>query len=427
MKNAALSGKPYAGNPHVRFDEGEVASGKPRRGSLLYKNEKKMLSLLAGIVMTALGAAQAGNERVVAHSYVQSGIIAHWDGIDNANTGTHNASATTWTDRVAGRKFELHNTAWNSGNKLSFNGSSSYAFLSGTDTSKTFTIVASKGTMEIPAWFSSSTWKTMLKSTANVSVNIQPSAYYMSFRNSTTHTHNVGVNATYTLAVTYRSGTAGDFSVYRDAKEVGQTGRTDNVGGNANGGTYLGARSTSSSTFSGERFFYGDFKAIRLYNRVLTAEELQINNAIDKVRFFGNTADILTLLPTGWDVLTNGYLCRRYFGECKIPNETNVSDYPVLFDTGTDVTISTDVNQNAPIFTCAKDIYVRQDVSFTFPSNLVSGTYTLLRGTAVHLDPGVELELIDPKHFYRCTPIVAETEVRVKIEPLNNGCTIFFR
>ena len=30
----ALNGKPYAGNPHVRFDEGEVASAA---GSLLYK------------------------------------------------------------------------------------------------------------------------------------------------------------------------------------------------------------------------------------------------------------------------------------------------------------------------------------------------------------------------------------------------------
>ena len=37
MTNAILSGKPDAGNPHVRFDEGEVASAKPRRGSLLYK------------------------------------------------------------------------------------------------------------------------------------------------------------------------------------------------------------------------------------------------------------------------------------------------------------------------------------------------------------------------------------------------------
>ena len=34
----ALDGKPYAGHPHVRFDEGEVASAAtPRRGSLLYK------------------------------------------------------------------------------------------------------------------------------------------------------------------------------------------------------------------------------------------------------------------------------------------------------------------------------------------------------------------------------------------------------
>ena len=37
-KTAVLNGKPDAGNPHVRFDEGEVASAKPRRGSLLYKN-----------------------------------------------------------------------------------------------------------------------------------------------------------------------------------------------------------------------------------------------------------------------------------------------------------------------------------------------------------------------------------------------------
>lgn len=31
----ALNGKPYEGNPHVRFDEGKVASTMPRRGSLL--------------------------------------------------------------------------------------------------------------------------------------------------------------------------------------------------------------------------------------------------------------------------------------------------------------------------------------------------------------------------------------------------------
>ena len=36
MTNAVFRGKPDAGNPHVRFDEGEVALAKPRRGSLAY-------------------------------------------------------------------------------------------------------------------------------------------------------------------------------------------------------------------------------------------------------------------------------------------------------------------------------------------------------------------------------------------------------
>ena len=37
MTNSALDGKPYAGNPHVRIDEGDGASAKSRRSSLLYK------------------------------------------------------------------------------------------------------------------------------------------------------------------------------------------------------------------------------------------------------------------------------------------------------------------------------------------------------------------------------------------------------
>jgi len=57
MTNAALRGKPYAGNPHVRFDEGEVASAAtPRRGSLLYRIQ----NLLFGILSTTCLAIVAG-------------------------------------------------------------------------------------------------------------------------------------------------------------------------------------------------------------------------------------------------------------------------------------------------------------------------------------------------------------------------------
>ena len=67
MTNAALRGKPDAGNPHVaplqcyggtgRFDEGEVASAAtPRRGSLLYKKLLTMIVAAAVAVGTTFTA-----------------------------------------------------------------------------------------------------------------------------------------------------------------------------------------------------------------------------------------------------------------------------------------------------------------------------------------------------------------------------------
>jgi len=60
--NATLRGTPDAGNPHVRFDEGEFASAKPRRGSLLYK---KLLGLAGAMLGFAALTAEAalGNDR----------------------------------------------------------------------------------------------------------------------------------------------------------------------------------------------------------------------------------------------------------------------------------------------------------------------------------------------------------------------------
>ena len=59
MTNAALRGKPDAGNPHVRFDEGEVASAAtPSRGSLLYNAVKTMLvCAIAGRLLASAYAA----------------------------------------------------------------------------------------------------------------------------------------------------------------------------------------------------------------------------------------------------------------------------------------------------------------------------------------------------------------------------------
>ena len=41
-----------------------------------------------------------------ARDYVQDGLIAMWDGIENAGWGTHNGSATTWTD-LSGNNYNM--------------------------------------------------------------------------------------------------------------------------------------------------------------------------------------------------------------------------------------------------------------------------------------------------------------------------------
>ena len=41
-----------------------------------------------------------------AKSYVQDGLVAMWDGIENAGWGTHNGSATTWTD-LSGNNYNM--------------------------------------------------------------------------------------------------------------------------------------------------------------------------------------------------------------------------------------------------------------------------------------------------------------------------------
>ena len=82
MMNATLRGKPDAGNPHVRFDEGEVASAKPRRGSLLYKIDVKYVSDLARLKLTEEEAAtfQGQLENIV--KYVEKISEVNVDGIE---------------------------------------------------------------------------------------------------------------------------------------------------------------------------------------------------------------------------------------------------------------------------------------------------------------------------------------------------------
>ena len=66
MTSTAHDGKPYAGNPHVRFDEGEVApAATPRRGSLLYK--KTLADAIKGMQVKSWEVREHSNGRRVVY------------------------------------------------------------------------------------------------------------------------------------------------------------------------------------------------------------------------------------------------------------------------------------------------------------------------------------------------------------------------
>ena len=97
----ALNGNPYAGNPHVRFDEGEVASAAtPRRGSLLYKAIARAKigrrALTASAALAAALAAFTASAATLSHRWSFNGTTD----AANLTDSVGNVTATKNTDRI---------------------------------------------------------------------------------------------------------------------------------------------------------------------------------------------------------------------------------------------------------------------------------------------------------------------------------------
>ena len=54
----------------------------------------------------------AGMSVFAQYGYVDDGLVAHWDAIDNQATGTHVDGAVTWVDLVGGSRIDLKDVTW---------------------------------------------------------------------------------------------------------------------------------------------------------------------------------------------------------------------------------------------------------------------------------------------------------------------------
>ena len=233
-----------------------------------------------------------------ARSYVQSGLIAQWDGIDNAGTGTHDPSATTWKEL----KGDLATTAtaltFRDGKSAYFNGASS----SGTLLSGNFPAALeaiSNGTFTAELYFKPLAYK---QYAGIFHFGVKNTERYFSLSSDK---HASGGTDSVIGAFQYKRSSWEAANCQSGA--IASLNECHHVDCMANGDSHtivLDGKTISTHAagtlvkYSTTKFQIGkytesnplqkmDLFAIRLYSRVLTADEIAWNAAIDKIRFEG--------------------------------------------------------------------------------------------------------------------------------------------
>lgn len=280
-----------------------------------------ILGLFSGIMVVPVSAAEADE------GYVTDGLVLQLDAINNAGTGTHDSTATTWTDLVSGTAIDLNGNTWGEDSLIIDN---NYIILpedvrkaiAGTEFTVEFLIEDLDSTpgsaiKNIMAVTGDDEWIDVTTSAGST-----PNDNFVIFMNEsdgnnngkfcfrTCYTNSNGgwtkINSTgndyakvtgselnqVTNTITFTSGGSSVWYVdgvststaANDAKTVGvdgfkvngtwQTERTPQV--------IFGAATDTVSS----RAFYGEVKAIRVYNRALTAEEAEQNAAADQAHFY---------------------------------------------------------------------------------------------------------------------------------------------
>ena len=262
-------------------------------------------------------------EGLNAFSYIQKGLAACYDGVENAGAGVHDPNATTWVDLTG------HGNDGTVGSGITW-AANGWVNTAAAAVAKPISVgpglAAATGsetfTMEFAGQRASTARATLFGQYAYMpSVNFEYTAnsgttpnalrlhFYVSLASSNT------LNQYTTQATTFRNGDSATLAFTAAPTErglwkngvQGTLTTTDNreiVYRNTTCDSVIGGDAAREGV---NQFpFHGTCNAFRLYNRVLTTEELMVNTAVDAVRFRGADPATLTL-PQGWsfDAQTN--------------------------------------------------------------------------------------------------------------------------
>ncbi|MCQ2389644.1 MAG: hypothetical protein MJ138_08020, partial [Kiritimatiellae bacterium] len=234
-----------------------------------------MKKLTVGFVAAAVSAAVFADTTA---DYVRDGLVAFWDGVENAGAGAH-AVTNLWRDVVGGHAFKLENAKVEA-DRVTFAGAqNSYGVLAASNTVATF-CAATNGTVEIVLAAEQAGDCVALQSAPASGVTVG------SYRGGTIVSCNVPrpmmpwawkKGETNTVSILLQNGAA--VSSFTNGLPLAlDKNRCDQWGAGGNG-TTIGNRHQLHTPFKGAVY------AIRVYNRQLTADEAAFNRAADARRF----------------------------------------------------------------------------------------------------------------------------------------------
>ncbi len=282
----------------------------------------RMLKIAAiGVAVVLARPSDAASSRM----YVQRGLVAQYDGINNAGTGEHNTAATTWKNLAGDELLDgtlAAQLTWNGANGWTVSGDCK------------------------PVTVGSGLAQVISQTNCTIEVACKPSfvnkrfvyfgqydgsSYYraISLENTVAGKYRLFRTRTASSASDYNwtditpAGSANTFvsfafvlankypKLYQNGGQVA-TANKDWGDASADATSVIGGEPWDSSNRTGSNFdstykvaFNGTYHAFRLYNRTLSADEIAWNEGLDAVRF--NGADAAATLGAGYsyDVATD--------------------------------------------------------------------------------------------------------------------------
>jgi hypothetical protein len=201
-----------------------------------------------------------------ARDYVQDGLVAMWDGIENAGWGVHEATSRTWVDLTGNN----HDMSLDSSVTI---GDDTVVF-GASDQTGTFADVLLDSVVSVEFVYSTNVVRVLYA----ISFNSSGSQKFVAWRQAGKHLFFGNGAKNFLTEPTLHQSYHYDYSttlLYVGGRELSSTG----TGGSFN------AKPAGINTYGGGYAMNGSFSSLRIYSRALTADEIAANYAIDKARF----------------------------------------------------------------------------------------------------------------------------------------------